>query len=258
MIEKIVFFDFDGTLFHHQTEQIPASAIQVLEALAKDPHTYTVLATGRTHYNLTPFANRFDYFDGYVFLNGLHTEFNGVVLDEQIIDQSIAGPVIDTLEELGLFYGTFAASGEYISKISPEIAADFESVSFNVPPVGNIRLIEDIQQLFCFTPAVNFEVIATRHPNFRIIPWDIMGCDIIPKGASKAVGIDKIFDYLGGSIKSYAFGDGMNDIEMFKRVDVSVAMGNAIDDLKAIATMTVPSVEADGVYHAAQQFGWIK
>jgi hydroxymethylpyrimidine pyrophosphatase-like HAD family hydrolase len=45
---------------------------------------------------------------------------------------------------------------------------------------------------------------------------------------------------------------------MFKLVDVSVAMGNAIDDLKAIATITVPNVEADGVYHAAKQFGWIK
>jgi Predicted hydrolases of the HAD superfamily len=258
MIEKIVFFDFDGTLFHHQTEQIPASAIKVLEVLANDPHTYTVLATGRTHYNLTPFANRSDYFDGYVFLNGLHTEFHGVVLDEQIIDQSVAGPVIDTLEELGLFYGAFATSGEFISQLTPEIAADFQSVSFNVPPVGNIRQINDIQQLFCFTPPENFAVIADKHPNFRIIPWDIMGCDIIPKGASKAVGINKIFDHLKQPIKSYAFGDGMNDLEMFQRVDVSVAMGNAMDELKAIATITAPSVDADGVYVIAQQFGWIK
>jgi Cof subfamily protein (haloacid dehalogenase superfamily) len=258
MNKKIVFFDFDGTLFHHQTELIPPSALNVLEALANDPDTYTVLATGRTHYNLTPFANRFDYFDGYIFLNGLHTEFHGVVLDEQIIDQSVAGPVIDTLEELGLMYGTFAASGEYISELTEEIALDFQSVSFNVPPVGNIRLINDIQQLFCFTPRENYAVIAQRHPNFRIIPWDIMGCDIIPQGASKAIGIQKIFDHLGGTIQSYAFGDGMNDIEMFKLVDVSVAMGNAIDDLKAIATITVPNVEADGVYHAAKQFGWIK
>jgi Cof subfamily protein (haloacid dehalogenase superfamily) len=258
MSKKIVFFDFDGTLFHHKTEQIPSSTMKVLKTLADDPDTYLVLATGRTHYNLTPFEARYDYFDGYVLLNGLHTEFHGKMLDQQILNQSLAGPVIDTLEELGVAYGTFAASGQYISKLTKQIAADFQSVSFNVPPVGDIRSIEDIQQLFCFSPSAHFPVIAKRHPNFRIIPWEIMGCDIIPKGASKAVGVQKIFDYLGEPIKSYAFGDAMNDIEMFQRVDVGIAMGNAIDDLKAVATIIAPDIADDGVYHVAKQLGWIK
>jgi Cof subfamily protein (haloacid dehalogenase superfamily) len=258
MIEKIVFFDFDGTLFHHETEQIPAATIHVLETLAADPHTMTVLATGRTHYNLTPFQNRHDYFDGFVLLNGLHTEFKGVVLDQQIVTQTVAGPVIDTLEELGLVYGTFAASGEYISNLTPEIASDFESVSFNVPPVGNIRLIDDIQQLFCFAPRELYPTIATRHPNFRIIPWELMGCDIIPKGASKAIGIQIILDHIGYPVQSYAFGDAMNDIEMFQLVDVGVAMGNAIPELKAVASIIAPDIAQDGIYHVAKQLGWVK
>jgi len=257
MNKKIVFFDFDGTLFHHQSESIPASALQVLQTLAKDPNTFVVLATGRTHYNLTMFKDRHQYFDGYIFLNGLHTEFQGHILDEQIVTQEQAAPLIQTLEELGLIYGAFAASGQYISGMTPEIKADFASVSFDLPPVGNIKEVHDIQQLFCFTPKRNYEEIGSKHPTFRVIPWDINGCDIIPRFASKAMGIKKILDHLKEPVKSYAFGDAINDMEMFKAVDVGVAMGNGIDELKAIATIVAPDIMDDGIYQVAKQLKWL-
>jgi Cof subfamily protein (haloacid dehalogenase superfamily) len=258
MRKKIVFFDFDGTLFHHQSESIPASAIQVLEALANDPLTYVVLATGRTHYNLTMFRDRKKYFDGYIFLNGLHTEFQGTILDEHIVSQAEAAPLIQTLEDLGLVYGAFAATGQYISAQTEAIRHDFASVSFDLPPVGNIKEVHDIQQLFCFTPHRNYKDIEANHPNFRVIPWDINGCDIIPKHASKAIGIRKILAQFNEPVESFAFGDAINDVEMFQTVDVGIAMGNAIDELKAVAKKIAPAITEDGVYHVAKEYGWIK
>jgi len=258
MKKKIVFFDFDGTLFDHEQKEIPRSAMEVLRVLSQDPNTYTVLATGRTHYNLTPFAKRHDFFDGFILLNGLHTSFQGTLLDEQLVPSSMATPVIDTLDELGLVYGAFAASGQYISQRTPEIVAEFASVSFDLPDVGEIRNVPDIQQLFCFTPKRNYEVIAQRHPAFRVIPWDIDGCDIIPRHASKAEGIRAILSTLKDEVTSYAFGDAMNDLEMFRVVDTSIALGNAIDELKAIATFVTDDVAHDGIYKAAKQLGWIK
>jgi Cof subfamily protein (haloacid dehalogenase superfamily) len=257
MRKKIVFFDFDGTLFHHQSESIPHSAILVLETLAADANTFVILATGRTHYNLSMFKDRHQYFDGYIFLNGLHTEFHGQILDEQIVTQAEAAPLIHTLEKMGLIYGAFAASGQYISGMTPEIEADFASVSFDLPPVGNIKAVEDIQQLFCFTPKRNYEEIGAKHPTFRVIPWDINGCDIIPRFASKAIGIKKILDHLQESVDSYAFGDAINDLEMFQAVDVGIAMGNGIEELKAIATMVAPDITDDGVYTIAKQLKWL-
>lgn len=258
MRKKIVFFDFDGTLFHHQSESIPASAIKVLETLAQDPLTYVVLATGRTHYNLTMFRDREQYFDGYIFLNGLHTEFQGTILDEHIVSQAEAAPLIQTFEELGLVYGAFAATGQYISGVTEEIRKDFASVSFDLPPVGNLKEVHDIQQLFCFTPDRHHAAIETKHPNFRVIPWEINGCDIIPRHASKAIGIRKILAQFDEPIDSYAFGDAINDVEMFQTVDVGVAMGNAIDELKAVAKKIAPSITDDGIYRVAQELEWIK
>lgn len=43
--------------------------------------------------------------------------------------------------------------------------------------------------------------------------------------------------------------DGRNDIEMLEAVGTGVAMGNAIDEVKARADVICKSVEEDGVYH---------
>ena len=50
------------------------------------------------------------------------------------------------------------------------------------------------------------------------------------------------------------FGDGGNDMAMLKHVAVSVAMGNANDELKEIADYVTKSVDNDGIYHALKHF----
>ena len=44
-----------------------------------------------------------------------------------------------------------------------------------------------------------------------------------------------------------AFGDGLNDIDMFKIADECYAVSNAEDELKALATGVIESNDDDGV-----------
>lgn len=53
------------------------------------------------------------------------------------------------------------------------------------------------------------------------------------------------------------FGDGKNDITMMQQAAISVAMGNAIDELKKIATFVTKSNKEDGIMYACKHFGWI-
>ncbi len=48
-------------------------------------------------------------------------------------------------------------------------------------------------------------------------------------------------------IYKYAFGDGVNDSEMFRMVGHGIAMGNAVEQLKQIAEENTLSVHEDGV-----------
>ena len=54
-----------------------------------------------------------------------------------------------------------------------------------------------------------------------------------------------------------AFGDGLNDVEMFKTVGYGVAMGDAVPELRALAQYQTGTVEEDGIYNALQHLGII-
>ena len=53
------------------------------------------------------------------------------------------------------------------------------------------------------------------------------------------------------------FGDGGNDLAMLNHVAVSVAMGNANDELKEIASYVTKSVDDDGIEYALKHYGLI-
>ena len=51
-----------------------------------------------------------------------------------------------------------------------------------------------------------------------------------------------------------AFGDGLNDVTMLRDAGIGVAMGNASDELKALADLTTASCDEDGVAQTIEQF----
>ena len=46
-------------------------------------------------------------------------------------------------------------------------------------------------------------------------------------------------------------------MDMFSKAPMSVAMGNAVDELKSIATFVTLPVHEDGIEYACRHFGWI-
>lgn len=84
----------------------------------------------------------------------------------------------------------------------------------------------------------------------QITAWWNRAVDMIPAGGGKGNGIHKVLEYYHFSpSEAIAFGDGTNDIEMLEAVGTGVAMGNATDNVKAIADDICLSVAEDGVYH---------
>jgi len=70
--------------------------------------------------------------------------------------------------------------------------------------------------------------------------------ETMAKGASKADAARQLKEYLGCG-KIVAFGDGKNDIDLFELADESYAVGNAVDELKAISTGVIGRNDEDGV-----------
>ncbi len=70
--------------------------------------------------------------------------------------------------------------------------------------------------------------------------------EIMPKKASKAEAIRKLKE-IWHCDKVVSFGDAINDIPMFEISDECYAVGNAVPQLKALATGVIGSNDEDGV-----------
>lgn len=70
--------------------------------------------------------------------------------------------------------------------------------------------------------------------------------EILPKGTSKSNALLQLKALLGCD-RIIAFGDGKNDMDMFRLADYSCAMENAVPELKAIASQIIGSNDNDGV-----------
>ena len=91
-------------------------------------------------------------------------------------------------------------------------------------------------------------------PNCESGRWFPAFTDIVAKGIRKQKGIDEIIRHFGiGQEETMAFGDGHNDIDMLKLVNIGVAMGNAKDEVKEAADEVTDDIDHDGIYQALKR-----
>ena len=51
-----------------------------------------------------------------------------------------------------------------------------------------------------------------------------------------------------------AFGDGENDLDMLKAVQLGIAMGNGEEQVKQIADYVTSDINEDGIYNACKHY----
>ena len=86
--------------------------------------------------------------------------------------------------------------------------------------------------------------------------WHPRAVDIYPAEGGKVAGMEAFLEVNGLTIDgAIAFGGVKNDIEMLERVGTGVAMGNAMDEVKAVADFVTTADRDDGIENALRCFG---
>lgn len=117
-------------------------------------------------------------------------------------------------------------------------------------PIYKIMIVgtnmENFDKVVEIIKAMDLEGVSANHSNFNYF-------EITNKMAVKSFGIEYIKqrDSLEKE-ELLAFGDGENDLKMFETVGTSVAMGNANDKVKSVATYTTLSNEEDGIVYGME------
>jgi hydroxymethylpyrimidine pyrophosphatase-like HAD family hydrolase len=103
--------------------------------------------------------------------------------------------------------------------------------------------------------AEDFVALAERlglHGTDYVVGWTAW-MDLAPVGVSKASGLQLVCDRLGVDARdALAIGDGRNDLEMLAWAGRGVAMGQAIEEVRAAADDVTGPVDEDG---AATELG---
>lgn len=256
---KVIFFDIDGTLLSFKTRRVPESTIRAIEIL-REKGIKIFIATGRAKYQI----ERLDgiHFDGYITLNGGYCETDE---REVFYKKKIAKEEVQNLIEYQKehpFACTFSTEDELFINFHNELVDQIYGV-VEMPPIPQKDITEalnhDIYQMTAFiTQEEENKLLNEVLHNCDAARWHPVFTDIVAKGTSKQDGIDRVLEYYGFDLsEAMCFGDGGNDISMLQHTPISVAMGNASDEVKQHATYITDSVDDDGVWNALKHFGLI-
>ncbi|ARK24389.1 hydrolase Cof [Sporosarcina sp. P37] len=256
--KKIVFFDLDGTLMNHD-KTILESTKQSLKAL-QDKGIYTVICTGRAPLMFQWLLEELS-FDSYISMNGQHAVLEG----KEIYSNPIEREILHQLTELahknghGLTYATFES---FVTNADahPFVQGGTSRLKIPYPPVDpQVYVHSDVNQVQIYSSPNEMEEYMNVFKDYTFIRWDECSVDMLPNGASKAIGIQKMLEYLQIPVEnSYAFGDGENDMEMIKTVGTGIAMDNAIPELKEIADFITASCAEDGIMKGLLETGLLE
>jgi Cof subfamily protein (haloacid dehalogenase superfamily) len=252
-MKKIVFFDIDGTLLDEE-KKLSSSTKKAIQTL-KENGVFVAIATGRAPFMFTGLKKELDI-DSYVSFNGQYVVFENETIYQNPLNQSELERFLQetTAKEHPLIFMNELTMKSTVH-FHPHIETSMGSLLFPHPEEDkNFYAGKEIYQSLLFCKEGEEKFYFENFPEFDFIRWHPYSVDVLPKGGSKAEGIKQMIDRLGFDLKDvYAFGDGLNDLEMLKAVGTGVAMGNGVPEAKALANFVTTDVTEDGIWNGLKE-----
>ncbi len=261
---KALFFDIDGTIWD-EGQRIPDSTREAFRLMKERGHRLFI-SSGRTRVFIPDAPLMPLGFDGVLAGCGTFVEFCGQVKFYHRIEEGEIQRVNGFLKEIGAAYILEGHRCIYADQERfPEGALFVQEVS-KVLGENMVRVSGSEASLEVSKFCVNCLEDAGRQQEleqwlkgkYTVIHRDGNFVEVVPKGFSKATGIQKICDILGISHgDTYSFGDSTNDLDMLGYTAHSVAMGDGMQQAKDAAEYVTAPLKENGIYQACRHYGLI-
>lgn len=262
MTKSIIFFDIDGTLLSETTHLIPDSTKLALKEARKNGHLLFI-NTGRASSNIDSYIKELD-FDGYVCGCGTYIEFRNKELFSRTLDNEFTKELVKNIRDCKLDGIIESKTATYYDDFiyGPEVK---EIKEHHLLKNGQVIKSFDEENMDCdkfviwYNDESDFNKFHDIYKNdFDFIHRDVNFYEIVPKGYSKASGIEFLIKLLDIPYENtYAVGDSTNDLSMLQYVKNSIAMGNSNPILFDIVSYITDDIEEDGIYNALKHYSLI-
>lgn len=261
---KLVAIDMDGTLLNSKKELLEETKQYFKDFHKKETETLLVLCTGRPETGIRPYLKDL----GYLEENHYIISQNGANIYEsrtgkRVMDAFLDSAAIQKWIELGKKYGisVMGAGVDYYYCFDQEptewMEFDVKLVSGKLKRIPTeeslntdfykILLMGDEEQLNEFETFIPQE----WRDEFYVVRSQKYLVEVLTKGVNKAFGLEKLAKELNIQPSEIAaIGDAANDIEMLEYAGLAIAMGNASEEVKAIADIVTDTNENNGVIKA--------
>jgi transaldolase len=257
-----VLTDVDGTLVT-KDKLLTARALQAVKALSDRGIVFTI-TSGRPPFGMRMLVEPLGLKMPMAAFNGGAIVLPDLsVLDERVVPEYLLPALIDMIEAHGLDVWLFRSGDWCVRRLdAPRVSR--EASNIQRPPV----VIEGFDQTL--TGVVKVVGVSEDHPRVAACEAAVQQAfgtlvsaarsqphylDVTHPTANKGVVIERLSRYLKIPLESIAvLGDQPNDVLMFAKSGLSIAMGNASDEVKRQAMFVTSSYSDEGFANAVERF----
>ncbi len=197
------------------------------------------------------------------FNGGLFVKRDLTILEQKTLPSDVARQAIELIRKHGLDAWVYSGNDWLITnpdaphvareawtvKFEPKVAADFDDKLSRVAKIVGVSDDHDRVRLCEADAQAAFGQRATAN---RSQPYYL---DITNENANKGAVVEYLSAHIAVPTAEIAtIGDSPNDVLMFKRSGLSIAMGNASDQVKLQAHVTTDSYNDEGFAKAMERF----
>jgi hypothetical protein len=259
---RLVLSDVDGTLVDRE-KGLTDDAIHAVQRLKEHDILFAV-TSGRPPRGLTMLIEPLDLTSPIAAFNGgLIVDRELKTLQELTINDDIVGPIIEVLEEHGLSVWVYQRTDWFVLDLAgPHVEHEAIVCEFGPSKLGSFDDVRgDIVKIVGVSddPAVVASATQTLNERYgdgtSASSSQTYYIDVTHRDANKGSVVKYLAKTLSLDTQEIAtIGDMSNDLSMFEIAGVSIAMGNATDDVKQKATYVTTGNDVDGFAHAIESF----
>lgn len=185
------------------------------------------------------------------------------IIDERLLPDTLVPALINTILAHGLDVWLFRSTDWFVrSRNAPRVSRETSNIqfppteieSFAVLPPHIVKIVgvsEDHPRVAACEAAVQ-QAFGTQVSAARSQPHYL---DVTHPTANKGVVIERLSQYMKIPLDQIAtIGDQLNDVLMFNKSGLSIAMGNASDEVKQQAMCVTSSFGDEGFSNAIEEF----
>ena len=262
MKTALIFADIDNTVWDWQ-HVLPDSTREAFARLKEKGH-FVFLNSGRSRGHIFDPKLISLPMKGIVAACGTHIEADGKLLYEQYLPWDVLQKALALLREESMPY--ILEGREYLWMDVDEFPHDayverlFRELKERAKHLSELRPEDRVNK---FSAAATEKTDMARierelEGTFTLLKHNETVAEFIPAGSGKGVGIERVCRLLDiPRENTYAIGDSVNDLDMFRYAAHGICMGNGTEALKREADLVTASMEEDGIERALIQLGLI-